>query len=280
MAVRIGKIDLVGLQKINTADTRNLVQQRGPGQQGSVFQDLGREPVTLILEGLLLSDDTQGALEELRQAQQKAKPLPFAADVIAGADLTDVLIEDLRVHQLAGYRDRFWFYLKVKEHKEPPEPAGAGLVPVTLDLESLADEWGLSGPLAVLSKIDPASIMKVLQAVPSVIQHLSAGDIRGLLSDVQNLGGLDALGDVLRTVSGLDPALIKDLIEEGKDLVEGAQDLIQSAMDVVDAISGGAEFFDRLKDVVDKAERVGEALLEYKPEDAFKPLAALTEAQE
>ena len=125
MPVRIGSIELTGLQDIRTADTRSLVQQRGPGQAGSVAQDLGREPVVVTMEGLLLGDDPHAALEELRQAQTDARPLAFAADAIAGAELTDVLIEDLQVRQLSGYRERYTFHLRVREYTEPPEPAGA-----------------------------------------------------------------------------------------------------------------------------------------------------------
>lgn len=68
-----------------TQDARSLVQQRGPGQAGSVAQDLGREPVVVTMEGLLLGDDPHAALEELRQAQTDARPA-FAADAIAGAE--------------------------------------------------------------------------------------------------------------------------------------------------------------------------------------------------
>ena len=59
-------------------------------------------------------------------AQAKAQPMSFAADIIVGSDLTDVIIESFRVRQVAGYRSRYRFALRVKEHVEPPEPASAG----------------------------------------------------------------------------------------------------------------------------------------------------------
>jgi hypothetical protein len=265
MAVRIGKIELTGLQKVHTEDARSLVQQRGPGQQGSVFQDLGREPVTLILEGILLGEDTQAGLEELRQAQQKAQPLPFAADVIAGADFTDVLIEDLRVRQIAGYANRFWFYIKIKEHTEPPEPPGMGLAAVNADIGALADDWGLGGAAALLGQLDPGTLMNVLQNVPSAIQHLAAGDIGAMLGDIGKMGDLGKLSEALSTITGLDPGLIQDIME-------GAGDLIEAAQDVYNIVAGGAEFLDKLKEVVEKAKRVGETVAGYNPADAFKPL--------
>ena len=61
MPIRIGKIELVGLNRVYTEDTRSLVKQRGPGQAGGLFQDLGREPVTIVMEGILLGDDTPPA---------------------------------------------------------------------------------------------------------------------------------------------------------------------------------------------------------------------------
>ena len=68
MTVRIGKIELTGVQDLHTEEARTLVEQRVPEQQGSVFQDLGREPLTLVIEGLILGDEALSTLENLRQA--------------------------------------------------------------------------------------------------------------------------------------------------------------------------------------------------------------------
>ena len=57
MSVRIGKIELTGVQDLHTEEARTLVEQRVPEQQGSVFQDLGREPVTIVIDGLLFGTD-------------------------------------------------------------------------------------------------------------------------------------------------------------------------------------------------------------------------------
>ncbi len=72
MSVRIGKIELSGVQDLHTEEARTLVEQRVPEQQGSVFQDLGREPVTILIDGLLFGEESLSALETLRQAHAKA----------------------------------------------------------------------------------------------------------------------------------------------------------------------------------------------------------------
>jgi hypothetical protein len=94
MSVRIGKIELTGVQDLHTEEARTLVEQRVPEQQGSVFQDLGREPVTILIDGLLFGEESLSALETLRQAHAKAEPQSFAADLVVGTDLTEVIIED------------------------------------------------------------------------------------------------------------------------------------------------------------------------------------------
>ena len=112
MTVRLGKIELTAVQSLHTEESRTLVEQRVPEQQGSVFQDLGRDPVTLMLEGLLLGEQALQTLEKLRQAQAKAEPLSFAADIAEGSELTEVVIEDFRARQVAGYAARFRFSLE------------------------------------------------------------------------------------------------------------------------------------------------------------------------
>ena len=67
MSVRIGKIELTGVQDLHTEEARTLVEQRVPEQQGSVFQDLGREPLTIVIDGLLFGADALSSLETLRR---------------------------------------------------------------------------------------------------------------------------------------------------------------------------------------------------------------------
>src|SRR4051794_26758532 len=130
MTIRVGNIELKGVQNVHTEEARTLVEQRVPEQQGSVFQDLGREPVTIVLDGELFGGDVLASLEKLRRAQAKAEPLSFAADVAVGTELTDVLVEDVRIRQIAGFTDRYRFAMRLKEHVQPPAPAGAALAPV------------------------------------------------------------------------------------------------------------------------------------------------------
>jgi hypothetical protein len=53
MTVRIGQIELNGVQNVYTEESRALVEQHVPRQDGSIFQDLGRDPLTVIVDGLL-----------------------------------------------------------------------------------------------------------------------------------------------------------------------------------------------------------------------------------
>src|SRR5262245_63026134 len=208
MPVRIGKIELVGLNKVYTEDTRSLVKQRGPGEAGGLFQDLGREPVTIVMEGILLGDDTQAALEELRSAHANAKPMSFAADAIAGADLTHVLIADLQVRQLAGHAERFAFFLRVREHTEPPEPAGAGAAQVDAAAKADAAAWQQGAVDAAAVKQDPASLMTKIDENPALVAHLDGDELGALAgANADAMSGKD-FGNLLGTVGQMNPSAV------------------------------------------------------------------------
>lgn len=283
MPVRIGSIELTGLQDIRTADARSLVQQRGPGQAGSVAQDLGREPVVITMEGLLLGDDPHAALEELRQAQTDARPLAFAADAIAGAELTDVLIEDLRVNQLSGYRERYSFYLRVREYTEPPEPAGASMDAVDAGIDADAAAWNDSALGAVGVLQDPSSLAGAVAANPGLLDQLSAGEIGSVLQGAAGaLSGGDFAG-VLRELGKIDTAkfvsVITDLASadnfgdfmeklagEGIDLLEELTGVdLGAAASLIKAIAGGSDFLSKLQEVGRRAADLGGAIAGFDP---------------
>lgn len=292
MAVRIGKIELIGLTNIYTEDARNLVQQRVPGQAGSVFQDLGREPVTVVMEGLLLGENTQDALEQLRHAQMKATPMSFAADAIAGADLTDVLIADFQVKQLAGHESRYSFFLRVKEYVEPPasEDAGAAAVDEAVAADATAWAEGSTDAAGVLQ--NPDSLMEAVDNNPELLNHLSPDELGSVVTQTQDkLSGksfgtlLGALGktnpgamggfiDSLKKTNSLG-GFIQKLATEGVNLLKMLKGIdLGAAMDVIKAIAGAGDFLAKLQRVADEAKALGESVGNFDPLAPFKDLDA------
>lgn len=271
MAVRLGKIELTAVQSLHTEESRTLVEQRVPEQQGSVFQDLGREPVTLVLEGLLLGDDALPTLEKLRQAQSKAEPLSFAADIAEGSELTEVVIEDFRARQVAGHAARFRFSLRLREHVEPPQPAGAATAAVDSGVRADAAAWSDDNLAAAGVLQDPASLGSALADNPALLQQLDMDDLGSAVT--QNLDAMDTgqLGDMLATVGEIDPnkasalfdgiqkaggmgAMLQKYIAEGTNFVEQLRKIPLSSL--MKAFSGGLEFLKALKDVADKASKL------------------------
>ncbi|RKH68278.1 hypothetical protein [Corallococcus llansteffanensis] len=283
MPVRIGKIALAGLANIYTEDTRTLVQQRAPGQAGAVFQDLGREPVTVVMEGVLVGEDTLAGVEELRQAQDKAKPLSFAADAVAGADLTQVLIADFQVKQLAGYTQRHAFFLRVREYVEPPATAQAGTAAVSKKVAATAGKWN-KGALAAASVLKkPDTLMSAVRKDSSLLKHLSAGQLGGVLNKIRgSLTGRD-FSTVLSALGKMDPGKIVGLVNslknsgsigefvqklaaDGVPLLEQMTGLkLGAAAAVVKGIAGASDFLSKLQQVARDAGELATRVSRFDP---------------
>ncbi len=290
MPVRIGKIELIGLTNIYTEDARNLVQQRVPGQSGSVFQDLGREPVTVVMEGILLGEDTQASLEELRQAQMKARPLSFAADAVAGADLTEVIIADFQVKQLAGHQNRFSFHLKVREHQEPPEPADAGVAAVNAAVANDAATWagGAVDAAGVLQA--PESLMAAVDKNPELLGHLSADELGSVITQGQDSLSGKNFGSLLGTLGKVNPQVIGDLLKtlqdggnlgsfieklatEGINVLEALTGVdLGAALSIVKGVAGASDFLAKLRRVASEAQALGLQIQDLDPLAPFQNL--------
>ncbi|WP_223645783.1 hypothetical protein [Corallococcus sp. EGB] len=292
MAVRIGKIELVGLTNIYTEDARNLVQQRVPGQSGSVFQDLGREPVTIVMEGLFLGSDTQAELEELRQAQMKATPMSFASDAIAGADLTDVLIADFQVRQLAGHQSRFSFFLRVKEYVEPPVAADAGVAAVDAAVAADAESWARGSVDAAGVLQNPDSLMEAVDGNPALLGHLTPDELGSVVNGTKDSLTGENFGSLLGSLGKVNPAavggfidslrqsgslgeFIQKLATEGVSLLEMVKGVdFGAALSLIKGIAGAGDFLTKLKRVAEEASALGTTLGEFDPLGPFKDLEA------
>lgn len=271
MSIRIGKIDLIGVQNLHTEEARTLVEQRVPEQQGSAFMDLGREPVTIVLDGVLLGEDVLATLEKLRQAQAKAEPLSFAADIVVGTDLTEVVIEDFRVRQLAGYANRYQFSMRLREHLEPPEPINAATAPVDAAVEADAAAWGKGSVAAAVVLQDPASLADALAANPELLQHLDMDDLGASVAQKMDVLSASQVGSVMQSLSSADPgkaasffdaigkagklgAMLTKFAKEGANFLEYVKSIDPSTLSsLMKAFAGGLEFINQLKKVGEAA---------------------------
>jgi hypothetical protein len=90
------------VQEITTRDRRVLSEHKPPGMAGSLLQNLGRRPMRIELWGVAVGPDALNFAVQLDGKFRTGSPLPFSADIVADAGIANVLIEDLRLKELAG----------------------------------------------------------------------------------------------------------------------------------------------------------------------------------
>jgi hypothetical protein len=273
MPVRLGKIELLSVQSLHAVESRTLVEQRVPEQQGSVFQDLGREPVTLVLEGLLLGEKALSQLEQLRAAQAKAAPLPFAADIAVGTELTEMVIEDLKAQQVAGYAQRFRFQLRLREYIAPPQPQAKTQARIAQSVKKDAANWGQQRMAASAVMQDPTRLPQALASQPGLVKQLDMNRLGAKVA--ANMGRLQAqqVGGMLQALAEHDPAkatglfnalgkagalntLLAKAVAEGGGFLEMVKKLQPSTL--LKAFGGALEFLQKLKNVAQSASQVAQ----------------------
>lgn len=113
-------VEIRNVSNISTTDRRNIVEHQIPGMEGSVFQNMGRAAVRISFEGTLQGRSAKNKLETIRSKFKQGIPLPFNSDISGAADVTQVLIENLRISEEAGITDRYQYSIVICEYKEPP----------------------------------------------------------------------------------------------------------------------------------------------------------------
>ena len=132
-------LELPQVQEITTYDRRMLAEHKPPGMAGSLLQNLGRRPGSLVLWGVKTGPDALAFIEDLNGKFRTGDPLPFVADIIADAAIEQMIIDDLQWQELAGKPDRYAYVLTLREYIEPVEPEDTSF----LESDILADAQGL-----------------------------------------------------------------------------------------------------------------------------------------
>jgi hypothetical protein len=124
----LADLELPLVQEINTLEKRVLAEHKPPGMAGSLLQNLGRRPFRLALWGIAAGENASSFIEGLDSKYREGQPLPFTADIVADARLEQVIIQDMRVQELAGKPQRFAYVLTLREYIEPVEAEDPSLI--------------------------------------------------------------------------------------------------------------------------------------------------------
>jgi hypothetical protein len=143
MRPMLDDLELPQVQEIATMERRVLAEHKPPGMDGSLLQNMGRRPARLTLWGVAASDDAQDFIDKLETKFRDGKPVPFTADIIADADIEQMVIEDLSVQEMAGRPQSYAYVITLREYIEPVEPADTS----GLDTDILGDATNLIGDM-------------------------------------------------------------------------------------------------------------------------------------
>jgi hypothetical protein len=109
------------VHNLNVSEKRSIVEHTIPGLQGSVLQDLGREPVRISFEGLIFGEEALQFVEQIRFKYKAGAPVPFSSDLSGVAEVTQVLIEELQVEEVGGVINTYTYWMVLREYTPPPE---------------------------------------------------------------------------------------------------------------------------------------------------------------
>nr|MDZ7997426.1 hypothetical protein [Aulosira sp. DedVER01a] len=135
-------IELPQVQEITTHEQRVLAEHKPPGMAGSLLQNLGRRPTRLVLWGVATGTEAQNLIDRLDDKFRAGQPLPFTADIVADAEIEQMVIDDLRVQDLAGKPERYAYVLTLREYIQPVEPEDTSFLDTDIldDAQNLMDD--------------------------------------------------------------------------------------------------------------------------------------------
>ncbi len=142
MRPMLDDLELPQVQEIATHNRRVLAEHKPPGMAGSLLQNMGRRPAHLVLWGVAVGSDVLDFVEQLDGKFRAGEPVSFIADIVAEAEIEEMVIDDLQWQELAGKPERFSYVLTLREYIEPVEPEDASLLDTDIldEAQNLIDD--------------------------------------------------------------------------------------------------------------------------------------------
>jgi hypothetical protein len=173
------------IERIAAFESRRLAVLPVPGLSGDLHQDMGRGALAIEIVGSLATDDARDQfLKDVREKFLAGEPVDFVADIAKESELERVLIEELRMEEVAADADMFRYRIVLREYTEPPEPPAPSL--------DLGAELGLD-----LDALDLPALLGEVPQVGEILEPLkpAAEALKGAVS--QATGVLTPIGDLL-----------------------------------------------------------------------------------
>lgn len=136
MRPMLDKLELPQVQEIATYDRRTLAEHKPPGMAGSLLQNLGRRPTRLVLWGVVTGPSARDFAKKLDEKFRAGNPVPFTSDIVADAEIHQVLITDLRLQDLAGRPQRLAYVLTLRECVKPVEAGPTSAVDMGIQADA------------------------------------------------------------------------------------------------------------------------------------------------
>jgi hypothetical protein len=166
-------LELPQVQAISTHDRRVLAEHKPPGMAGSLLQNMGRRPAHLALWGVATGPQAVEFVEELDAKFRAGQPVPFVSDILADAEIEEMVIDDLQWQELAGKPERFAYVLTLREYIEPVEPEDTSL----LDSDILDDALDIMDDLTTGFEIVErlSTFVGRLTELNEALAHMASG---------------------------------------------------------------------------------------------------------
>lgn len=142
MRPMLDDIPLPQVQTLKLRDARALAEHRAPGMDGSYCQNMGRHATAILVAGVASGPEAMETIEKITDTFDAGDPVSFITDIVADAEIEQVIIDDFRLREVAGKPDRYAYALVLREFLEPAEPEAAGLLDddILSEAQSLTDD--------------------------------------------------------------------------------------------------------------------------------------------
>jgi len=164
-------LELPQVQEITTLDHRALAEHKPPNMSGSLLQNLGRRPTRLTLWGVSTGPDALNFVEQLDDKFRANNPVSFTADIVTEAGIEKMVIDDLRVQDLAGKPQRYAYVLTLRENIEPVKPEETSGLDTGILGDALDQLDGLMSGFEVIQQL--SDIISRLTSLTQTLQQQS-----------------------------------------------------------------------------------------------------------